>query len=139
MIFFGEEYGWRYFLQTAMQERIGKRKGVIVVGLLWGIWHLPLNMFYYSPETSFYSVINQLIVCIGYSVFFGFVYMKTENIWAVTIIHYINNNLGYALYKGNSTNMIFTWQAVLFNLLLFSMVYIPFLLAKEYREFKEIQ
>ena len=60
--FFGEEYGWRYFLQPAIQERIGKRRGAIVVGLIWGIWHLPINMFYYSPETSLYSVINQLIV-----------------------------------------------------------------------------
>ncbi|MCC5427122.1 CPBP family intramembrane metalloprotease [Clostridium botulinum] len=73
IVFLGEEYGWRYFLQSALQEWIGKRKGIILLGIIWGIWHLPLNLFYYSPKTSFYSVINQLIVCIGYSVFFGFV------------------------------------------------------------------
>ncbi len=138
MVFFGEEYGWRYFLQPALQERFGKRKGVIILGLLWGMWHLPINMFYYSPETSFYSVMNQLIVCIAYSVFFGYVYMKTENIWTVTIIHYINNNLGYALYKGDYTNMILTWEAVLLNLLLLFIIYIPFLLTREYRSYKRL-
>ncbi|MDU5080304.1 type II CAAX endopeptidase family protein [uncultured Tissierella sp.] len=132
--FFGEEYGWRYFLQPAIQERIGKRRGAIVVGLIWGIWHLPINMFYYSPETSLYSVINQLIVCIGYSVFFGYVYMKTENIWTISMIHFMNNNLGYVLYGANGANIVFTWQSVLVNLLLFSTVYMPFLLTKEYRK-----
>lgn len=139
MVYFGEEYGWRYFLQPALQERFGKRKGIIILGLLWGIWHLPINIFYYSPETSFYSFINQLVVCIAYSVFFGYVYMKTENIWTVTIIHYINNNLGYALYRGDSANIIFTWQEVLFNLLLLSIVYMPFLLTKEYRKSEIIE
>lgn len=132
--FFGEEYGWRYFLQPAIQERIGKRKGAIVVGLIWGIWHLPINIFYYSPETSFYSVLNQLTVCIGYSVFFGYVYMKTENIWTISMIHFINNNLGYVLYGADGTNVVFTWQSVLVNFLLFSIVYMPFLLTKEYRK-----
>ncbi|MBU5256591.1 CPBP family intramembrane glutamic endopeptidase [Tissierella praeacuta] len=132
--FLGEEYGWRYFLQPALQERIGKRKGVILVGLIWGIWHLPINMFYYSPETSFYSVMNQLIVCVGYSVFFGYVYIKTKNIWTISMIHFINNNLGYVLYGATGANIVFTWQSVLFNLLLFSAIYMPFLLAKEYRK-----
>ncbi|MCS4523181.1 CPBP family intramembrane metalloprotease [Clostridium botulinum] len=50
---FGEEYGWRYFLQTAFQERLGKRKGIIFLGIIWGIWHLPLNLFYYSPKLLF--------------------------------------------------------------------------------------
>ncbi|MCS4515483.1 CPBP family intramembrane metalloprotease [Clostridium botulinum] len=37
IVFFGEEYGWRYFLQTAFQERLGKRKGIIFLGIIWGI------------------------------------------------------------------------------------------------------
>jgi len=91
ILFLGEEYGWRYFLQTALQQRLGKRKGIILLGVIWGIWHLPLNLFYFSPTTPFYSILNQLIICISYSIFFGFVYMKTENIWTVSIIHFVNN------------------------------------------------
>lgn len=132
--FFGEEYGWRYFLQPALQERIGKRKGVIILGVIWGLWHLPINMFYYSPETSLYSVMNQLTVCIAYSIFFGLVYIKTKNIWAISMIHFFNNNLGFILYGGEPKNLILTWQSVLFNIVLFSIVFIPFLLTKEYRK-----
>jgi membrane protease YdiL (CAAX protease family) len=131
--FLGEEYGWRYFLQSALQERIGKRKGVLLLGVIWGIWHLPINMFYYSPETPFYSVLSQLVTCISYSVFFGYVYMKTENIWIISMIHFINNNLGHVLYGGTGTNMVFSWESILFKLVIFAIVYIPFLLGKVYR------
>lgn len=132
--FFGEEYGWRYFLQTGLQERMGKRKGVIMLGIIWGLWHLPINMFYYSPETSLYSVLNQLIVCIAYSVFFGLVYMKTKNIWAISMIHFFNNNLGFVLYGGEGKDLVLTWQMVLFNFVLFFIIFMPFLLAKAYRK-----
>lgn len=132
--FLGEEYGWRYFLQTALQERLGKRKGVLVLGLLWGIWHLPLNLFYYSPETSFYSVINQLIVCVCYSVFFGYVYMKTENIWAISMIHFINNSLVSVLFGATGTDMVVTWQDIVLNVISSTIIYIPFLFTKAYKE-----
>ncbi len=44
--FFGEEYGWRYYLTPALQSRFGARRGALAVGVLWGLWHLPLNLFF---------------------------------------------------------------------------------------------
>ena len=38
-LFFGEEFGWRYFLQPRLQKLYGKRFGVIILGFIWGIWH----------------------------------------------------------------------------------------------------
>ena len=38
---FGEEYGWRGFLQDEL-VKLGKRRGVLVVGLVWGLWHFPV-------------------------------------------------------------------------------------------------
>ncbi|MDO5028685.1 MAG: type II CAAX endopeptidase family protein [Bacillota bacterium] len=94
LAFFGEEYGWRYFLQPLVQEKYGMTKGLIFIGLIWGIWHLPLNMFYYSAEGSqLQSLVNQILICIGYSIFFGYAYTKTDSIWTVSLIHYLNNNL----------------------------------------------
>ena len=132
-VFLGEEYGWRYFLQPALQERMGKRKAVIVLGLIWGIWHLPINLFYYSPQTSLYSILNQVIVCTGYSIFFGYVYMKSRNIWIISIIHFLNNNMGAIIYEATGNDLVFSWEAILFKLILFSVVYGPFLLARVYK------
>lgn len=47
-LMFGEEYGWRCYLQPILQNRFGPRRGVLLLGLLWGLWHLPLNLYYYS-------------------------------------------------------------------------------------------
>ncbi|MCL4395109.1 MAG: CPBP family intramembrane metalloprotease [Chloroflexi bacterium] len=38
VIAFGEEYGWRAFLQGQL-TRLGKKRGVLIVGLIWGAWH----------------------------------------------------------------------------------------------------
>ena len=59
--FFGEEYGWRYYLQPLLQSRFGKRRGVILLGVVWGLWHLPVNFFYYSPGTGLISAAGQQI------------------------------------------------------------------------------
>lgn len=92
--FFGEEYGWRYYLQPLLQKRYGKRAGLFVLGVVWGLWHLPIDFFYYTtPDMGVLMVLSQIVTCITISIFFAYAYMKTENIWVPTIMHFLNNNL----------------------------------------------
>lgn len=101
--YFGEEYGWRYFLQPMLQKKYGMVKGVLLLGVVWGLWHLPLNFFYYtSPAIGIISVANQLVVCITMGIFMGWVYMKTDNVWSVVAIHFLNNNLA-PIFAGDLT------------------------------------
>lgn len=37
-----EEIGWRGTMLPAVRGRIGHRGAVVAVGLVWGVWHLPL-------------------------------------------------------------------------------------------------
>ena len=139
ILFLGEEYGWRYFFQTSLQQRLGKRTGVILLGIIWGIWHLPLNLFYYSPMTPFYSILNQVAGCIGYAIFFGFVYMKTENIWTVSILHCLASGIAPTFNDALGSNVVLSEELVLANLICFCVVYLPFLFTKEYgKDKKEI-
>ena len=92
LVYFGEEYGWRFFLQPRLQTKFGKIKGVILLGVIWGIWHLPLVLFYYStPENFFYAVTKQITGCIFLSIVFAYFYEKSGSLWCVVLLHFMNN------------------------------------------------
>lgn len=131
--FFGEEYGWRYYLQPRLQKRFGLRGGLLVLGAVWGLWHLPLNFFFYSPETSLQSVSAQIITCVTLGVFFAFAYAKTNNIWVPVMLHYLNNNL-IVVFSGTAqiSNQVYTWRDILLVLVLNGVLYLPFLASKEF-------
>jgi len=38
----GEELGWRGYLQGQLTKRFGLLNGLVILGLLWSFWHLPL-------------------------------------------------------------------------------------------------
>lgn len=139
--FFGEEYGWRYYLQPLLQKKFGMRKGVILLGLIWGFWHLPLNFFYYtSPSMGIISVASQLITCVTLGVFFAYAYMKTNNIWVVVIAHYLNNNMALVATGTFSaeviSNQTITWNDVVFLLIVNSLLFLGFLASKVFRDRK---
>lgn len=92
--FFGEEYGWRYYLQPVLQKRFGLRAGVIVLGVVWELWHIPDDLFYYTQTSGI-----QMIFCTADHLYYAwnffccYAYMKTQNIWVPVCLHYLNNNL----------------------------------------------
>ena len=135
--FFGEEYGWRFFLQPRLQGRFGQRGGVLLLGVLWGLWHLPLNLFFYAPDTALQSIASQLVTCICFGVFFAWAYLKTQNIWVPTLLHFFNNNM-ILVYSGTGDASILSgqtvaWGDVAVQAVLFGLLFLPFLAAKEFR------
>ena len=139
--FFGEEYGWRYFLQPILQKKFGMVKGLIVLGILWGLWHLPLNLFYYSAQGSeIYSLVNQIFICIGFSVIFGFAYGYTGSIWASVLMHFFNNNLILFFTDTMDTTVIqnqeLNFETVIVNAVLSLVLYGVFIFSKYNRDKK---
>ncbi len=142
--FFGEEYGWRYYLQPILQEKFGLRKGVLLLGVVWGLWHLPLDFFFYvTPEKGIIMTLSQVITCITLGIFFGYAYMKTENIWVPVILHFLNNNLVLVISGQFSADVLqdqsVSWTDVPVSLLLNGLLFGLFILAKPYREKKEMK
>lgn len=134
--FLGEEYGWRYYLTPLLQQRFGKRRGVILVGLLWGLWHLPLNLFFYSPETSVQSIVIQVVTCITIGIFFTFGYeISGHNIWVPVLLHYLNNNM-ILVWTGtvNISNQVYTWTDIGISAILYIVLFLPFLASKVFQK-----
>lgn len=130
-LFFGEEFGWRYFLQPRLQMIYGKKCGVLILGFIWGIWHLPLCFTLYSPKTPILCVLVHVTYCMLLGVFLGYAYMKTENIWAPILIHLVNNSI-IGILEGGYESVI-TLEDLLANIVLNGIFFLPFLFAKEYK------
>ena len=132
--FFGEEYGWRYYLQPLLQKRFGPVRGTIILGVVWGLWHLPLDLFFYSPGYALQSIAAHQVTCITLGVFFAFAYMSTGNIWVPVALHFLNNNLAVAV-SGTAqlSGYAVGWMDVLASLVINGVIFLPFLAAKVFR------
>ena len=134
-LFFGEEFGWRYFLQPRLQKLHGKRWGVIILGMIWGIWHAPLCITLYSPETPFYCIIGHLSTCVFLGIYFGYAYMKTENLWAPILLHLVNNVIGIIF--GGGYTLVYTLESLLGSIIISAVLFLPFIFTKVYRNNKD--
>ncbi|WP_297392612.1 CPBP family intramembrane glutamic endopeptidase [uncultured Peptoniphilus sp.] len=124
MPFIGEEYGWRAYLAPRLKEIYGVKKSILMTGFIWGIWHLPLNLFYYSDgllTSQIYSILVQLVFCIFLGIFLTYAYNRTKSIWAPVMIHYLNNNLAI-LFVTDFSKDIFSGQHYDLKGTLFSIV-----------------
>ncbi len=136
IFFFGEEYGWRFFLPPRLRQRFGKIKGVLLLGMIWGIWHFAIVLFYYSEQINFlYAFLSQLINCIYLGVIFAYFYEKTSDIWCISLIHFINNYYTTIYYKGEihqaykgDFKTLFISTTVMF------IISIPFLFSNVFKE-----
>lgn len=133
-VYMGEEYGWRYYLQPKLQNIFGKRIGVLILGIIWGVWHIPMYIwFYFRNKEPLYPSLFIISICIGFGVYLGFFYMKTGNIFWVSIIHGLHNINFIAFENINGPN---NWSKDIFFLYigLYFIIFLPFLLNKEFRK-----
>lgn len=98
-IYLGEEIGWRGFLQDKLVRSLGFDKGIILLGLIWGIWHLPAALQNYNSLDNpiFEAFVYYPIFCICSSYIYFYLTEKYKSIWAPVIIHSFNNNVAAAI------------------------------------------
>jgi membrane protease YdiL (CAAX protease family) len=91
LITFGEEYGWRGYLQPALMG-LGKVRGVALVGVIWGIWHWPVIwMGYNYPGHPFLGSLFMVLFCIGMAFLLGYAVLKAKGVWIAAFLHALIN------------------------------------------------
>jgi len=73
----GEEFGWRGYALPALQERHGWRVASLILGAVWGLWHLPL---FFTADTlqGRIPLLPFLLSTVALSVVFAWLYNRSR-------------------------------------------------------------
>jgi membrane protease YdiL (CAAX protease family) len=75
----GEEPGWRGFALPRLQEQYGPLRGSLLLGLLWGLWHLPLFLTTWEkPYESPLGLLLFLVQTISFTVVMAWLFNHTR-------------------------------------------------------------
>jgi len=86
-----EEFGWRGYAQEPLQEKIGVIPASLVIGVIWGIWHLPL-WFMAGDLHSAYSFFAFVMMTTSISIMYAWLYNSSgKKLIVVMFFHAMNN------------------------------------------------
>lgn len=89
----GEEIGWRGFLAPRVAALAGFLPSVLIVGLIWGSWHMPLILLgSYNAETELWVAIPCFMALVlGVSLITAWLRLKSGSLWPAAIVHASHN------------------------------------------------
>ena len=84
---FQEEFGWRGYALPRLLKTSAPLRASIILGALWGLWHLPL--FYISGVSqSFMPFGVFLLLTLAFSVLFTWFWLRTDhNLFSALLFH----------------------------------------------------
>jgi len=126
----GEELGWRGFALPRLQEQYGPLRGSLLLGLLWGLWHLPLFLTTWEkPYESLLGLLLFLVQTISFTVVLTWLFNHTRgSILLAMLCHSAYGASGvflFLLYPQATVNTIRPGTATLtLGLLAFSLTWV---------------
>jgi membrane protease YdiL (CAAX protease family) len=96
-VLFGEEFGWRGYLQKRL---FGGRPlpAAVGTGLIWGAWHYPLVLAGYQfPDDRLLGLAVFPVSCVLLSIVFGWLQERAGSVWAPSVAHAATNAVGGSL------------------------------------------
>ncbi len=110
-----EELGWRGFLQPKLEKVVHYIPSVIMVGIIWSIWHLPLWFIKGTPQSA---IPFELFALSGVILSFSFttIYKYTKSLLLCVLSHaWFNGCIGLVVYIGSEgyLQLSLTWKVYL--------------------------
>ena len=85
-----EELGWRGFFQPRLQKRFSALHASIGIGVVWGLWHVPMILAGAGDFTVFWEYMLNII---SMSVILGWLYNNTKGALPVVMIAHASHNM----------------------------------------------
>ena len=84
---FGEEIGWRGWLQPALRP-LGVWPSLIATGVIWGLWHTPLILLGHNFQRYDWTGVALMVGgCVAWGMFFGWLRLRSGSVWPAVIAH----------------------------------------------------
>lgn len=94
-----EEPGWRDFAQPRLQARYGPLAGSLILGPLWGAWHLPLFFSEWAgwPDVDWLMVVEFVGSAVLLSIVMTWVFNRTNESLPLIMMFHASVNTVYSL------------------------------------------
>lgn len=93
---FGEEIGWRSFLQPTLEKSNSVLLASIIVGLIWGLWHIG------HYKNGFLFMTGFLIFTISASIILAWILRDTRYSLIISVLFHTSINIGFFMLFKNS-------------------------------------
>lgn len=95
-----EEFVWRGYLTPKLDQLgVPDRRIYLLVGLIWGLWHLPYYLFFLEPEViggftamplaPFIGI--TLLAMLAWTIVFVEIWFLTRSIWPAVLMHMVED------------------------------------------------
>ncbi len=95
---FGEELGWRGFLQKELGP-LGFWRSSLLIGFIWGVWHAPIILQGHNyPEHPVAGVFMMTAFCMLWAPILSYVTIRAKSVIAAAVMHgSLNGTAGLAI------------------------------------------
>ena len=87
----GEEFGWRGYAMPALMARIDWRTASLVIGVVWGLWHLPLFFMAGTAQSQMPIPVFLLNILAG-AMLFGWLFVRSQSSVLPALIAHMSLN-----------------------------------------------
>ncbi|MBQ3856264.1 MAG: CPBP family intramembrane metalloprotease [Ruminococcus sp.] len=99
---FGEEFGWRAYMNQKMEPLLGTVGTCILGGIIWGVWHAPLTIegHNFGKDYAGYpyaGIALMALFCTLHGIMLMWLVKKTGSVIPAAIFHAVNNNGGFTV------------------------------------------